>query len=64
MFERLSARAVLLCERRVVRIIAGLAAIPLPPGIASEASEQGLRLSGRRLRRRLIESAAVRSFWR
>jgi hypothetical protein len=64
MLERLTARAEAWAQDKRRAAIARLAAQPLPPGLTAEANEQGLILSGRGLKLRLIREARIRRFWR
>ena len=63
MFERLMARAERTAERRVSERIEAMAeriAADRPPGIAADAGEDGVRLSGRRLRGRFALDPGLR----
>jgi len=64
MLERLTARAEAWAQEKRRAAIARLAAQSLPPGVAAEANEQGLILSGRGLKLRLIREAMMQRFWR
>ena len=64
MLERLTARAETRAEEKRRAAIARLAAQPLPPGVTAEANEQGLILSGRGLKLRLIRDPMMQRFWR
>ncbi|MEY3658565.1 MAG: hypothetical protein RL425_1326 [Pseudomonadota bacterium] len=64
MLERLTARAEAWAEDKRRAAIARLAGQPLPPGVTAEANEQGLILSGRGLKLRLIREARMWRFWR
>lgn len=64
MFERLTARAGRIARRRArarIETLARQLAAELPPGIRAEAREDGVRLSGRTLRRRFALDPALRS---
>ncbi len=64
MFEALTARVLGLAQSRTVRIIAAIAATPLPPGVTAEPADNGVRLSGHGLKRRIITDPSLRSFGR
>jgi hypothetical protein len=64
MFDHLADRMGRLAEARRAAAIARLAARPAPLGVAMEAGREGLVLSGRGLRRRMIEDAMLRSIAR
>jgi hypothetical protein len=64
MFDALMARAALIADTRAGHAILRLANAPMPPGIAIEPVEGGVRLTGRRLKRRMIADAALRRIGR
>jgi len=64
MFERLADRIRRLAEARRLATIERLAARDTPPGVDVAAASEGLVLSGRKLRRRMIDDAALRSIAR
>lgn len=66
MFEELTARLRAKAEARaqeLARELAEKAGNVLPQGIAAAADAEGVRLSGRNLRRRMATDPALRSFW-
>lgn len=64
MFERLQAAASKRADRLLIRIIARLAAHPAPPGVEVKALDDGIELSGKRLKRRMIDDPDLRNFGR
>lgn len=64
MFERLADRMGRLAEARRLAAIERIAARDTPPGVNIEAGTEGVILSGRKLRRRMIDDAALRSIAR
>lgn len=64
MFEHLLSRAQTLAAHRRAAQVERLIADAPPPGITVTRSEEGVVLSGRGLRRRLITDAVLRSFGR
>ena len=64
MFERLQAAAEKRADRLLMRVIARLAARPVPPDVEVKASADGVELTGRRLKRRMIDDADLRNFGR
>jgi hypothetical protein len=62
MFERLQAAASKSADRLLMRVIARLAARPAPPGVEVKALDDGIALSGKRLKRRMIDDPALRNF--
>jgi hypothetical protein len=64
MFERLKAAADRQADRLLLRVIARLAARPVPPGVEVKALDDGVMLSGRGLKRRMIDDADLRDFGR
>lgn len=62
MFERLKAAADKRADRLLMRVIARLAARPVPPGVEVKALPDGVELSGKRLKRRMIDDPALRNF--
>lgn len=64
MFERLQAAASKRADRLLMRVIARLAARPAPPGVEIKALPDGVELSGRRLKRRMIDDPELRNIGR
>lgn len=64
MLERLQAAASRKADRLLVRIIRRLASRPVPPGVEIKALPDGVELSGKRLKRRMIDDAELRNFGR
>lgn len=64
MLGALAARGRALGEELRRRAIARLVARFMPPGIRIEASEHGIVLSGKKLRRRFVTDARVRELLR
>ncbi len=64
MFERLKAAADQKADRLLLRFIARRAARPVPPGVEVKALDDGVMLSGRGLKRRMIDDADLRDFGR
>ena len=64
MFEKLNAAVERSAADAVSRQITRLAAKPTPPGVSAEASDDGITLSGKRLRRRYITDPNLRNFVR
>jgi hypothetical protein len=62
MFERLQAAASKRADRLLMRVIARLAVRPAPPGVEVKALPDGVELSGKRLRRRMIDDPELRNF--
>ncbi len=62
MLEKLTQRAIQRAERLRRDTIDRLAVRPLPPGVRAEPTEGGVRLSGRGLKRRMIDDAVLRNF--
>jgi hypothetical protein len=62
MFERLQAAASRSADRLLMRLIARLAARPAPPGVEVKALPDGVELSGKRLKRRMIDDPDLRNF--
>ena len=64
MFERIIRKAqAIAAQKRDVQIVR-LAQVTPPPGITVAPTEDGIVLSGKRMRRRLITDPALRSFGR
>lgn len=61
MFERLQAAASRQADHFLMRVIQRLAARPVPPGVDVKALPGGIALSGKRLKRRMIDDAALRN---
>ncbi len=61
---RLSVRADRAGEKRIAAIINRAAAKFTPKGLRAEALEDGLRLSGRGLKRRMIADPGIRNWHR
>lgn len=64
MFEHLLDRAQLRAQQHRSARIKRLAETAAPPGVTVTRTEDGIVLSGKRLRRRLITDAALRGFGR
>ena len=65
MFEQILARAQALAEARRKAQRERLASeVPPPPGVTITPTDEGIVLSGKRLRRRLVTDAKLRSFGR
>lgn len=64
MFEQLLAKTEVAAEARRIAQIDRLASVVPPPGVTVTQTDDGVVLSGRRLRRRLVTDAALRSFGR
>lgn len=64
MFERAMLLAAVRAETHRRATIRRLSAAALPKGVTVEAGEQGVTLSGRNLRRRMIDDASLRNFAR
>ena len=64
MFERIIKKAQALAAQKRDAQIARLAQVTPPPGITVARSEDGIVLSGKRLRRRFITDPVFRSFGR
>lgn len=62
MFERLQLAASKRADWMLMRAIARLASRPVPSGVETKALPDGVELSGKRLRRRLIDDPALRNF--
>lgn len=62
MFERLQAAASKSADRLLMRVIRKLAARPVPPGVEVKALPDGVELSGKRLKRRMIDDPQLRNF--
>lgn len=62
--ERLKTKADALGEKRVAKLCAQLMTQELPPGVGIERTEGGIRLTGRNLRRRIIDDPHLRNFGR
>lgn len=64
MFERLIARGAMLANSRRESFIETVLGLPAPSGVRVEAVANGFLLTGRGLKRRLIDDAVLRSFGR
>ena len=62
MFERLQEAANKRVDRLLMRLIRHLAARPVPPGVEVKALPDGVELSGKRLKRRMIDDPQLRNF--
>lgn len=62
MFEKLQAAASKRADRLLMRVIARLAARPVLPGVETKALPDGVELSGKQLKRRMIDDADLRNF--
>jgi hypothetical protein len=61
MLERLQAAASKQADRMLMRVIRRLAARPVPPGVEVKALPDGVELSGKRLKHRMIDDPALRN---
>lgn len=64
MFERLQQAADRNADRLLMRVIRRLSQSEMPDGVEIEAVDDGVRLSGRKLRQRLIADARLRNIGR
>ena len=64
MLEKLFPAAERRADQAVKRQIDRLAQTPTPPGVTAEPIEGGIALTGKRLRRRLINDPQLRNFGR
>lgn len=64
MFERLQQAADRNADRLLMRVIRRLSQSEMPDGVEIEALDDGVRLSGRKLRQRLIADARLRNIGR
>lgn len=64
MFERLKQAADRKADRLLMRAIRRLSQSEMPDGVEIEALDDGVRLSGRKLRQRLIADARLRNIGR
>ncbi len=64
MFERLNAAANRQADRLLLRVIRHLASRPVPPGVEVKALPEGVELSGKRIKQRMIDDATLRNFGR
>ena len=64
MLERLQAAASKQADRMLMRIIRRLASRPAPPGVEVKALPDGVELSAKRLKRRMIDDSNLRNFGR
>jgi hypothetical protein len=64
MLEKLISAAEQRADLAVERQIDRLAETPAPPGVTVEPFDSGVRLTGKRLRRRLITDPSLRNFGR
>lgn len=64
MFERLEAAASRRADRLLMRVIARLASRPVPLGVEVKTRSDGVELSGKGLKRRMIDDADLRNFGR
>jgi hypothetical protein len=64
MLSNLSQTGAKIADAVVRRTILRLASISLPPGVRSEASPDGVILSGRHLKSRVITDPSLRNFGR
>jgi hypothetical protein len=62
MFEKLKAAADKRADRLMMHVIHRLAARQVPPGVEVKALDNGVELSGERLKRRMIDDPALRNF--
>jgi hypothetical protein len=64
MLEKLTAAADRLATTAVKQQIDRLAQTPPPPGVTVDANSDGITLSGKRLRRRMLTDPQLRNFGR
>ncbi|HMS21594.1 hypothetical protein [uncultured Sphingorhabdus sp.] len=64
MFERLQEAADRQADRLLMRVIHRLAKAETPEGVDIEPLDDGVRLSGRGLKHRMIDDAQLRNFGR
>ena len=64
MFEKLQNAVDQKANEKVAQIIRHLATKPTPPGVSADASDDGIILSGKHLRRRYITDPNLRNFTR
>lgn len=64
MFERLQQAADRNADRLLMRVIRRLSQSEMPDGVEIEAVDDGVRLSGRKLRQRLIDDTRLRNIGR
>jgi hypothetical protein len=64
MLDRLKARADGLARDAVRQAVERLAALGAPDGVTIESNDRGIKLSGKQLRRRMIDNPLIRNFWR
>jgi hypothetical protein len=62
MLERLQAAADRRADQLLMRVIHRLATRPVPPGVEVKALSDGVELSGKRLKRRMIDDPSLRNF--
>lgn len=62
MLEKLAKAGDTIAAGAVTRAIAKLSGTPAPAGVHVEAMEGGVLLSGRRLRRRMLDDPQLRNF--
>jgi hypothetical protein len=62
MLERLQAAANRRADQLLMRVIHRLAHRPVPPGVEVKALSDGVALSGKRLKRRMIDDPSLRNF--
>jgi hypothetical protein len=62
MLEQLQAAASKRADRLLMRVIARLASRTVPPGVEIKALPDGVELSGKRLKRRIIDEPDLRNF--
>jgi hypothetical protein len=62
MFDKLQEAASKRVDRLLMRIIRQLASRPVPPGVEVKALPDGVELSGKRLKRRMIDDPHLRNF--
>ena len=62
MLEKLQDAANRRADHLLIRLIRHLAARPVPPGVEVKALPDGIELSGKRLKRRMIDDPNLRNF--
>ena len=61
-FDRLLTRSATLAQARVAQVSDQLAKVELPRGVSVARIDGGVSVSGKRLRRRIIDDVRLRSF--
>jgi hypothetical protein len=61
MDDRLFQKGAQIAQRRTAKVIDALMQIPLPPGISADRRSGGVDISGKRLRRLMVDSIQLRA---